>query len=105
MRATAVQSYGGMYLSRLFEPAVVRKPRAHHIFDCDRNAAPAAARFSLGSHAVDAIRLFQRTLFRERQKCADLPVFFLNVRVVRLHQRERGSLALLHCRADGVDCE
>src|SRR6266852_5515540 len=27
MRATAVQSYGGMYLSRILEPAVVRTPR------------------------------------------------------------------------------
>src|SRR6202035_738804 len=27
MRATAVQSYGGIYLPRIFDPAVVRTPR------------------------------------------------------------------------------
>jgi len=54
---------------------------------------------------VDAIRLLQRPLFAEREECTDLSIFFLYARVVRLGERERGRLALLHAGARGVDGE
>ena len=43
--------------------------------------------------------------FDKRQKRADLPIFFLDSRVVRLGQRERSRLALLHGGAGAVDGE
>ena len=67
--------------------------------------ASGGKRLAFGGHAIHAVRLLQRALFRQRQERADLAVFFLNARVVRLGQRERGRLALLHGGAGGIDRE
>jgi hypothetical protein len=57
----------------------------------------------ISGHSVHAIGLFQRTLFTQSEKRADLFIFMLDASVVLLGQRERGRLALLHRGTGHID--
>ena len=95
--ATAVQSYGGTYLSRIFDPAVVRTPRVL-ITSLIPTGTPPSGGSGFPSAAMRSMRsaCSQRALFRQRQKRADLPILFLDASIVRLGQGDRSGLALLH---------
>ena len=94
-RATAVQSYGGIKLSRIFEPAVVRTPLVT-MTSLIATGTPASGGKGLPSAAicVDAPGLRQRALLAKSQKRADLGVFFSDARVEILRQRGRGRVVL-----------
>ena len=76
-RATAVQSYGGTKFSRIFEPAVVRTPRVT-ITSLIATGTPASGGNGFPSAAISSMLpgLRQRALFAQRQKCANLRIFF-----------------------------
>ena len=58
---------------------------------------PSAAMRSMRSGSLES------AFFAKREVSADLPILFLDARVVRLGERERSGLALLHGGASGVD--
>ena len=58
-----------------------------------------------GGHPVDAVRLLQGALYRERQKCPDLAIFLLNALIVGFRESERGRLPFFQGGASGINAE